>query len=151
MVGRSLTGGLPWLTVSGFLTTWASFEHSFTFSTNLTSHGRVLMLLPRLVWNIYRVTILDLLASLLLLYFNVNKFFAQAGAERKVTFDNGPDGSVAEDCFFGMKAFSEGYSFNFIEGEMWEKSPFTIWDFLQQRKRWMQVRSYILKLPRTNI
>ncbi|CAG7834992.1 unnamed protein product [Allacma fusca] len=62
----------------------------------------------------------------------------QVGAERKITFDNGPDGSVAEDCFFGMKAYAEGYTFNFIEGEMWEKSPFTIWDFLQQRKRWMQ-------------
>jgi egghead protein (zeste-white 4 protein) len=63
----------------------------------------------------------------------------QAGAERKISFDNGPDGSVAEDCFFGMKAYAQGYSFNFIEGEMWEKSPFTMWDFLQQRKRWMQV------------
>lgn len=31
-----------------------------------------------------------------------------------------------------------GYSFNFIEGEMWEKSPFTLWDFIQQRKRWIQ-------------
>lgn len=31
-----------------------------------------------------------------------------------------------------------GYSFDFIEGEMWEKSPFTIIDFIQQRKRWMQ-------------
>ncbi|CAL8081439.1 unnamed protein product [Orchesella dallaii] len=62
----------------------------------------------------------------------------QCGAERKISFDNGPDGSVAEDCYFGMKAYSQGYSFNFIEGEMWEKSPFTIWDFLQQRKRWMQ-------------
>jgi egghead protein (zeste-white 4 protein) len=62
----------------------------------------------------------------------------QVGAERKITFDNGPDGSVAEDCFFGMRAYAEGYTFNFIEGEMWEKSPFTIWDFLQQRKRWMQ-------------
>lgn len=37
-----------------------------------------------------------------------------------------------------MKAYEQGYNFNFIEGEMWEKSPFTIWDFLQQRKRWMQ-------------
>ena len=37
-----------------------------------------------------------------------------------------------------MVAFQEGYSFDFIEGEMWEKSPFTFWDFLQQRKRWMQ-------------
>jgi beta-1,4-mannosyltransferase len=37
-----------------------------------------------------------------------------------------------------MKAYKEGYSFNFIEGEMWEKSPFTLWDFIQQRKRWIQ-------------
>ncbi|CAH1110884.1 unnamed protein product [Psylliodes chrysocephalus] len=62
----------------------------------------------------------------------------QLGAEKAVSFDNGLDGSIAEDCFFAMRAFSEGYSFNFIEGEMWEKSPFTLWDFVQQRKRWLQ-------------
>ncbi|KAL3267009.1 hypothetical protein HHI36_011157 [Cryptolaemus montrouzieri] len=37
-----------------------------------------------------------------------------------------------------MRAYEKGYSFNFIEGEMWEKSPFTLWDFIQQRKRWLQ-------------
>ncbi|KAI8127833.1 beta-1,4-mannosyltransferase egh [Lucilia cuprina] len=62
----------------------------------------------------------------------------QVGAERQVSFDNGIDGSVAEDCFFAMRAFSQGYTFNFIEGEMYEKSPFTLLDFLQQRKRWLQ-------------
>lgn len=62
----------------------------------------------------------------------------QLAAERAVSFDNGVDGSVAEDCFFAMRAFSQGYSFNFIEGEMYEKSPFTLADFLQQRKRWLQ-------------
>ncbi|XP_076319509.1 beta-1,4-mannosyltransferase egh [Tachypleus tridentatus] len=62
----------------------------------------------------------------------------EAGAERKVSFDNGLDGSVAEDCFFAMMAYKEGYTFDFIQGEMWEKSPFSLWDFLQQRKRWMQ-------------
>lgn len=62
----------------------------------------------------------------------------QVDAERRVTFDHGPDGSVAEDNFFGMVAMRDGYSFDFIEGEMWEKSPFTIYDFLQQRKRWLQ-------------
>ncbi|XP_050700601.1 beta-1,4-mannosyltransferase egh-like isoform X7 [Eriocheir sinensis] len=62
----------------------------------------------------------------------------QTGAERRVTFDHGPDGSVAEDNYFGMVALRDGYSFDFIEGEMWEKSPFTIYDFLQQRKRWLQ-------------
>ena len=60
------------------------------------------------------------------------------GAEKEVSFDNGVDGSVAEDCFFAMRAYSKGYTFNFIEGEMYEKSPFTLLDFLQQRKRWLQ-------------
>lgn len=55
-----------------------------------------------------------------------------------MSFDNGPDGSVAEDCFFAMKAFSKGYTFDWIEGEMFEKSPFTVMDFLRQRKRWLQ-------------
>ncbi|KAM3968106.1 glycosyltransferase [Aphomia sociella] len=62
----------------------------------------------------------------------------QVSAEKKVSFDNGLDGSVAEDCYFAMKAYVQGYTFNFIEGEMWEKSPFTLWDFIQQRKRWIQ-------------
>ncbi|RVE45088.1 hypothetical protein evm_010276 [Chilo suppressalis] len=62
----------------------------------------------------------------------------QMNAEKKVSFDNGLDGSIAEDCYFAMKAYKEGYTFNFVEGEMWEKSPFTLWDFIQQRKRWIQ-------------
>ncbi|XP_018906786.2 beta-1,4-mannosyltransferase egh [Bemisia tabaci] len=62
----------------------------------------------------------------------------QLGAEKAVSFDNGLDGSVAEDCFFAMRAYKEGFSFDFVEGEMWEKSPFSLWDFVQQRKRWLQ-------------
>ncbi|KAG5683469.1 hypothetical protein PVAND_012747 [Polypedilum vanderplanki] len=62
----------------------------------------------------------------------------QLHAEKDVSFDNGMDGSVAEDCYFAMKAFSRGYTFDFIDGEMYEKSPFTILDFIQQRKRWLQ-------------
>ncbi|XP_057336045.1 beta-1,4-mannosyltransferase egh-like [Microplitis mediator] len=60
----------------------------------------------------------------------------QAGVEKRVSFDNGLDSSIAEVCFFALKADSLGYTFNFIEGEMWEKSPFTISDFIQQRIRW---------------
>lgn len=70
--------------------------------------------------------------------FTVFVIYLQSGAEKAVSFDNGLDGSVAEDCFFAMRAFSQGYTFNFIEGEMYEKSPFTLLDFLQQRKRWLQ-------------
>uniref|UniRef100_A0A915D2E6 Beta-1,4-mannosyltransferase bre-3 n=1 Tax=Ditylenchus dipsaci TaxID=166011 RepID=A0A915D2E6_9BILA len=62
----------------------------------------------------------------------------QNGAEKKVSFDHGLEGSIAEDCFFSMIAYRDGYTFDFIEGEMYEKSPFTFWDFLQQRKRWLQ-------------
>ncbi|XP_074592913.1 beta-1,4-mannosyltransferase egh-like [Brevipalpus obovatus] len=58
--------------------------------------------------------------------------------EHDVSFDHGPDGSVAEDTFFAMIAFKKGYSFDFIEGEMHEKSPFTLTDLLKQRKRWIQ-------------
>ncbi|TRY73453.1 hypothetical protein TCAL_07901 [Tigriopus californicus] len=60
------------------------------------------------------------------------------GAERKITFDNGPEGSKAEDAFFAMLAMDAGLTFDFIEGEMHEKSPFTFSDFFKQRKRWMQ-------------
>ncbi|CAG0892115.1 unnamed protein product [Darwinula stevensoni] len=62
----------------------------------------------------------------------------QVKAERDVSYDNGLNGSIAEDAYFGMKASQQGYKFGFIDGELWEKSPFTLWDFLQQRKRWMQ-------------
>ena len=55
-----------------------------------------------------------------------------------MSYDNGPDSSVAEDTYFGILASSQGYSFDFIQGNMCEKSPFTIMDFLQQRKRWLQ-------------
>jgi len=55
-----------------------------------------------------------------------------------MSFDHGLDSSVAEDAYFGLLATSQGYSFNFIQVEMWEKSPFIIMDFLQQRKRWLQ-------------
>ena len=64
----------------------------------------------------------------------------RAGAEKRVGFDNGPEGSKAEDCFFAILALDSWpeFKFGFIEGEMREKSPFTFEDFFKQRKRWMQ-------------
>lgn len=59
-------------------------------------------------------------------------------AEREVSFDHGPDGSISEDCYFAMIAYMKGYSFDFIQGEMWEKSPFSVQDLIRQRKRWLQ-------------
>lgn len=63
---------------------------------------------------------------------------AQALAERRVSFDHGPDGSISEDIYFSMMTLGHGYSFGFVEGELQEKSPFTIWDYVKQRKRWAQ-------------
>ena len=59
-------------------------------------------------------------------------------AEQKVTWDFGPEGSVAEDAWFGLAAVDLGYTIDFIEGDMLEKSPFTLFDFVKQRQRWMQ-------------
>ncbi|OWF41915.1 beta-1,4-mannosyltransferase egh-like [Mizuhopecten yessoensis] len=63
---------------------------------------------------------------------------ANVAAEKKITFDFGSEGSIAEDCFFALSAWREGYKFGFIEGEMWEKSTFSLMDFIRQRKRWVQ-------------
>ena len=62
----------------------------------------------------------------------------QAQVERLVSFDNGIQGSIAEDSYFAIKAVQQGYSFDWVEGEMLEKSPFSLWDFVKQRKRWVQ-------------
>ncbi|XP_067663233.1 beta-1,4-mannosyltransferase egh-like [Haliotis asinina] len=62
---------------------------------------------------------------------------ANAAAEKHITFDHGPESSIAEDCFFAMMAFKEGYSFGFVEGEMWERSTFTLMDYIRQRRRWI--------------
>ena len=81
----------------------------------------------------------------------------RAGCEFEITFDNGRAGSIAEDTYFAMLAMSKNKRFGWIEGtrrtrsssdpasifalfsgEMWEKSPFTLTDFVRQRKRWLQ-------------
>jgi egghead protein (zeste-white 4 protein) len=63
---------------------------------------------------------------------------AKCSAEKDVSFDHGKDGSIAEDCYFSMIAYMKGYTFDFIMGEMHEKSPFTLLDSIKQRKRWLQ-------------
>ncbi|XP_054163777.1 beta-1,4-mannosyltransferase egh-like [Oppia nitens] len=74
-------------------------------------------------------------------------FVCRAKAERTVTFNHGIDGSIAEDCYFALKAYQIGYTFDWIEGQMWEQSPFTIKDFIRQRKRWMQGIYLVLLSP----
>lgn len=63
---------------------------------------------------------------------------ANAEAEMKVSYDHGPQASIAEDCYFACVAFKKGYSFGFVEGNMMENSTFTMADFVLQRCRWMR-------------
>ncbi|KAF8365579.1 hypothetical protein PRIPAC_83408 [Pristionchus pacificus] len=60
------------------------------------------------------------------------------GAERAITWDHGPDGSICEDAYFAILAIQAGHSFGFVEGEMHEQSPFSTLDLLRQRKRWLE-------------
>jgi egghead protein (zeste-white 4 protein) len=62
----------------------------------------------------------------------------KASTERAVSYENGLKGSIAEDSYFAIQAVNHGYTFDWVEGEMLEKSPFSFWDFVQQRKRWVQ-------------
>ena len=73
-------------------------------------------------------------------YFGMKGSFVvtRFSAERKITWDFGPEGSVAEDAWFGLSAIDHGYTIDYIDGDMLERSPFTLWDFIKQRQRWMQ-------------
>jgi egghead protein (zeste-white 4 protein) len=59
----------------------------------------------------------------------------RSSCEFDVTFDNGRAGSIAEDTYFAMFAMSKNKRFGWIEGEIWEKSPFTLGDFIKKRKQ----------------
>ncbi len=56
--------------------------------------------------------------------------------EKFISFDHGPKSSVTEDAFFALYARSRHIGFRFVKGFMYERSPFTLMDFVKQRKRW---------------
>jgi egghead protein (zeste-white 4 protein) len=70
-------------------------------------------------------------------------FVCQHGVEKSITFDHGLEGSITEDTYFVIKAVNNGFSCDWIEGEMLEQSPFTFMDFLRQRRRWHQGAYYV--------
>lgn len=75
----------------------------------------------------------------------------RAAVERDVTFDFGPAGSVTEDAFFAVAASERGCTFEFIDGFMEEKSPFTIMDFVKQRRRWIQGIRILARSPQFSL
>ena len=53
-----------------------------------------------------------------------------------VGFDNGLYGSITEDAYFALVAWEKGVRFRWVDAYMYEQSPFTIMDFIMQRRRW---------------
>lgn len=58
------------------------------------------------------------------------------GIEQMIGFDHGAGSSITEDSYFALVAQAAGIEFDFIPAYMYEKSPFTVKDFIRQRRRW---------------
>lgn len=52
-------------------------------------------------------------------------------------FDVGEEGSLTEDTFFAIKAADLGFKFMWCDGYIREQSPFSIFDLIKQRRRWL--------------
>jgi egghead protein (zeste-white 4 protein) len=56
--------------------------------------------------------------------------------EREISFDHGLSGSITEDAYFALAAWARDIKFSWVDGFMYEQSPFTLKDFCMQRRRW---------------
>merc|ERR1719198_670723 len=57
--------------------------------------------------------------------------------EELVTYDHGHAGSICEDLYFALYAFGHhDVRFDWVDGLMYEQSPFTMMDLVKQRQRW---------------
>ena len=60
----------------------------------------------------------------------------QNAVEKLIGFDNGLVGSITEDTYFALLAWQAGVAFSWIDTFMYEQSPFSLKDFVMQRRRW---------------
>jgi len=58
----------------------------------------------------------------------------RSDVEQQIGWDFGK--TWGEDSLFGLKAQELGYRIEWLKGRLYEQSPFTIKDFLKQRRRW---------------
>ena len=72
------------------------------------------------------------------MFFKGSFIVCKCGVEEAVSFDHGIEGSITEDSYFAVKAVNQGYTFDWIEGEMLEQSPFSFMDYIRQKRRWDQ-------------
>lgn len=71
-------------------------------------------------------------------YFGIKGSFVLVNSRvaHLIGFDHGPKSSITEDAYFALKAKSKNIKFGFINAKIDERSPFTILDFIRQRRRW---------------
>ncbi|MGC9105101.1 MAG: glycosyltransferase family 2 protein [Thermoprotei archaeon] len=58
----------------------------------------------------------------------------RADVEGSICWDFGV--TWGEDSLFGIKAQEKGYRIKWLKGRLYEQSPFSVKDFLKQRRRW---------------
>jgi len=63
-------------------------------------------------------------------------FFLNSVLEQAIGFDLGGKGSLTEDAYFALKAMDMGIKFDWINGGLYEQSPYTLRDLIKQRRRW---------------
>jgi egghead protein (zeste-white 4 protein) len=68
-----------------------------------------------------------------------------AKVERLITWDGGGASSITEDAWFALSAMDHGVRFDWVEGFIREQSPFTLFDLIQQRRRWFCGLSAVAK------
>lgn len=57
--------------------------------------------------------------------------------ETRLTFDVGPQNSIAEDTAWALRAWAKGFRFAWINGYLYEQPPQRVKDFVKQRSRWL--------------
>merc|ERR1712216_394164 len=68
--------------------------------------------------------------------------------EEKVTYDHGHAGNICEDLFFALYAYGhEKVGFSWVDGFMYEQSPFSIMDLVKQRQRWFSGMFLVVTSP----
>jgi egghead protein (zeste-white 4 protein) len=71
--------------------------------------------------------------------------------EKQIGFDYGDDASITEDTFFALNAVEYKVKYAFINATMYESSPFTLFDFMKQRRRWIAGLWKVLKSPQLKL
>lgn len=71
-------------------------------------------------------------------YFGMHGSFilVRSDVEYRFGYDYGPETSITEDAHLALKIMDNGYKFGWLNGNVYEQSPYSWRDFIAQRKRW---------------